>query len=66
MTIPCSLNMITPIVKGNLGNIFYHKNLLKQIKYVQKNTGKQYQSRPFQIPKNFSSTYTKENILDVY
>ena len=46
--------MIEPIVNINFGNNFHNKNGTNQHQHVNNHTGKNYQSRPFQISKNFS------------
>ena len=56
-------NMIEPIVNRKFSNTFHHYNGPNKKKYVHKQKGQQYQSRPFQISKKISSPYPKEKCI---
>ena len=54
-----SSTMIEPIYNRNFGNNFHHQNATNQRQHVHTYTGKYYQYRFFQRPKNFSPPYLR-------
>ena len=65
MTKDLSSTMIDPIANKNFGNNFHQCNVPNQCQHTHKSTCQQYQSRSFQILRNFSITYPKEQFLNV-
>ena len=55
--------MIKPSVSKNFGNYYHHQNGTNQHQHVNQHTGQNYQSRSYQISRNFLSPYLKENCL---
>ena len=56
-------SIIEPIVKRNFGNIFHHWNGPNKRQHIHKNTSQQYRPISYQIPRNSSVTYPKEDCL---